>query len=114
LASSGFALFLVFFGSWLQKMIGVEFINSLQIVYFLTFSIIKYTSTFNSLRKLSFIGLSLLSVQRQTQTFSLSPNFQREVFSMKTAEYMLAGCALCIVIVGGLYAVLHLIAHHYR
>ena len=52
------ALFLLFVGSWMHKMVGVELIHALQVVYYLHFTFKDYTLPLSSFQSLSLISLN--------------------------------------------------------
>lgn len=60
LSSACLSIFLLVVGSWFQKMVGAELINSLQLIYYLHFTSENYTRTMSYFCEMSLLGLSNL------------------------------------------------------
>jgi len=58
LAISVGAYLLLFLGSWFNKMIGVEFLQTLQIIYLSHFTIKQYSQGFGVFQYLAFVGIN--------------------------------------------------------
>lgn len=58
LALSVGAYILLFLGSWFNKMIGVEFMQTLQIIYLSHFTIKQYYHGFHVFQYLAFVGMN--------------------------------------------------------
>lgn len=57
----GFSALLIFLlGSFFDRMVGVELLNSLQLIFLLHFTVDYYTSVIGSLQQLSEVCLSFL------------------------------------------------------
>lgn len=67
LSIAGSAIFLLLAGSWSQKMIGVELINALQLIYYLHFTSEGYSSAMRLLLEMSVVGVSDLFMLGETQ-----------------------------------------------
>lgn len=52
------ALLLLLVGSWVNKMVGVEVVQVLQLVYYLHFAMANYTIPLSSLQSLSLLALN--------------------------------------------------------
>lgn len=76
---------LLFVGPWVHKMVGVELIYALQMVYYIHFTAKPYTLPISSLRPLSLLGLNTLYWQQANQNFKVAPSFEKIPFS---AEYL--------------------------
>jgi hypothetical protein len=74
------AVFLLLIGSCLQKMVGVEVIATLQIVYFSHFAFKDYSPTLTVFQELSIIGLSDLFLQNAWLNVRLADDYQRVPF----------------------------------
>lgn len=69
---SGGALLLLFLASWAHKMVGVEFVHSLQLIYYLHFSFKEYTLMLSSFQSLSLVAANDLYWQTLRQNFRMN------------------------------------------
>lgn len=58
------AVAILLVGSWFRQMVGVELINALQVVYYLHYTALSYTSASKIFQNLSIVGLNLLLVKK--------------------------------------------------
>jgi hypothetical protein len=65
-------LFVLFVGSWLHKMAGVELVHSLQIIYYLHFAFKDYTMPISSLQSLSLVAFNDLHWQVDSQNLKIN------------------------------------------
>ena len=54
------ALVILLLGSYFHRMVGVELINTLQVIYYLHFTLEKYSEGMSSIQCLSLVGLNTL------------------------------------------------------
>lgn len=83
------ALFLLLVGTWIHKMVGVELIHALQIVYYLHFTFKDYSLPLSSLQSLSFISFNDLHWQTELQNFQSHSSYQKVQFSVDRTELTL-------------------------
>lgn len=86
LATASAAIFLLLIGSCLQKMVGVEVISTIQIVYFSHFALKDYSPTLTVFQELSILGFSDLFLQNAFLNVRLTDNYQRVPFSREKSE----------------------------
>lgn len=79
------ALTLLFASPWVHKMVGVELVHALQVIYYIHFTAQPYTLPLSSLRSLSLLGLNTLYWQQSDQNFRMAASFEKIPFS---AEYL--------------------------
>lgn len=80
------AFFLICFGSWSQKLIGAEYIYSLQIIYYSQFGIQNYNSNLSPLQFLGLVGLNMKSEKISEVNFRFKDGSQLINFSSKIIE----------------------------
>jgi hypothetical protein len=85
-ALSILAFIFIFFGSWSQKLIGAEYIYSLQIIYFSQFGIKNYSSNLSPLQFLGLVGLNMKSERFSSVNFRFDDDFQIVNYSSKIIE----------------------------
>lgn len=75
-------LILAFVGSWVHKMVGVELIHTLQIIYYIHFVLKEYTLPLSSIQSLSLVGANDLYWQISSQNFKTKEEYQKVNFSV--------------------------------
>jgi hypothetical protein len=105
LAVSCYALLLLVLGSWFIKMVGVEMVNTLQIIYYIQFTNNKYTDQFQRFLEMSMVGLSDVFLQKSEMGILLYWEYQKVPFSLRVAERSLLVIAIVLGVVGGVIAI---------
>lgn len=106
------ALFLLVVGSWTHKMVGVEIVHVLQLIFYLHYTLHNYSLPFSSLQSLSLLAVTDLHWQTQHQNVYLDPLYAKTPLSPESSSntmLFLAIPALFSIIVFTIY----LAAQHY-
>lgn len=80
-------LLLLLVGSFLHKMVGVEFLHSLQLIYYLHFAFKDYSLTLSSFQSLSLVSFNNLYWQTDHQNMETTSSYQKIDFSVSYTEY---------------------------
>ncbi len=75
LSTAVVAVLLLLVGSWFQRMIGIEVVSALQVIYYLHFTIQPYSPTVKAFQSLSLVGLNNLSMKLFKQNFIINDQF---------------------------------------
>lgn len=79
-------LTLLFLGSCVNKMVGVELVHTVQIIYYLHFALPDYSLTLSPLQSLSLVALDNLYWQQDCQSAAMLADFQKVPYSAACSE----------------------------
>ena len=82
LGVAALSLLLLIVGSSFHQMVGIELVNCLQVIYYIHYTVQKYTPAFSSLQELSLVGVNDLFLEKNKQNFISNDEFQKVSYSM--------------------------------
>jgi hypothetical protein len=91
------ALGILICGSWVRRMVGVELLNVLQLIFFLHFTEENYTSAFGSIQQMSLACLSPLFINKDREGFIFFGEYQIIEYSYGQARIIIIIISLVLV-----------------
>ncbi len=110
LGASVIAGVLLIIGSWFHRMVGVEAVNALQVIYYLHYTIDPYNPSIKNIQYMSAVGWNNLFLKNTKQNFEISPFFMRVIFSMSQTETTLLIFAIVLTFIGFLALIFFLLS----
>lgn len=95
------ALLILFLGSWVHKMVGVELMHTLQLIYYLHFAFKIYTPNVGSVQHLSLVSMDHLFYS-SAQSIRFYEEYQLVPFSLDYSERNLV---IYMAVAGVIFAV---------